>query len=167
MYEGSLPLAAPNEVFKLQAQHPLSYYLPKADRAVWGLLCLYLAGWAWPLWGKCCGPGLPDADPLFQLLPRWFWSLELTPLPLAAWLVMAVLSQPARTGRNLRLLILGGGLLQQGLAWMEGRGLIGLSDRLGGAGGHGRLVQAAVSQLCAWLDPAAPDPARRLARLAA
>ncbi|MCC7263185.1 MAG: hypothetical protein IT369_11770 [Candidatus Latescibacteria bacterium] len=90
---------------------------------------------------------------------------------------------------------------------MEGRGLAGLSDRLGGQGGHGRLVQAAVSQpsawrvltqyegllesgelgpfphatrppgqllllmgmdwLATWLDPAAPEPALRLARLAA
>ncbi len=241
MYEQTLPLAALNQVFKRQALHPLSYYLAKADQAVWGLLFLYLVagglawGGAWlrrrwpgvlaaqPLWGLmllatgCYGLLFLLQIPLFQLLPHWFWSLELTPLPwwwlglpllpLAAWLVFAVLGQPGRVGRNLLLLILGGYLLQHDLAWMEGRGMAGLSDRLGGEGGHGRLVQAAVSQpsawrvltqyegllasgelgpfphatrppgqllflmgmdrLAGWLDPSAPDPAQRLARLAA
>jgi hypothetical protein len=70
MYEQSLPLAWLNQVFKRQALHALSYYLAKADQAVWALLLLYLAGggllavWAWlrrrrpealvaqPLWGR-------------------------------------------------------------------------------------------------------------------
>ena len=98
--------------------------------------------------------------PLLQLLPHWFWSLALTPLPwwwlglpllpLSGWLVLEVLGQPGRVGRNLLLLILGGYLLQQDLAWMEGRGLAALSDRLAGQGGHGQLVQAAVAQPSGW-----------------
>lgn len=184
MYEQSLPLDFLNQVLKRQALHPLSYYLHKADRAAWGLLLLYLgssglaAGYAWlrrrwpaglaaqPPWGLLL---LATGSywllfllqlPLFQLLPHWFWSLELRPLPwwwlglpllpLAAWLVFAVLGAPGRVRRNLWLLILGGYLLQQDLAWMEGRGLAALSDRLGGEGGHGRLVQAAVAQPSAW-----------------
>lgn len=241
MYEQTLPLAVLNQLIKRQAQHPLAYYLGKADRAAWGLLLLYLAagGLVWAgHWGRRRWPAALVSQPLwaaillatgcywlvfllqlplFQLLPHWFWSLGLTPLPwwwlglpllpLAAWLVGVVLGQPARVGRNLLLLILGGYLLQHSLAGMEGRGLAGLSDRLGGQGGHGRLVQAAVSQpsawrvltqyeellasgelgpfphatrppgqllvlmgldrLAAWLDPTAPEPGLRLARLAA
>lgn len=184
MYEQSLPLAFFNQVLKRQALHPLSYYLHRADTAVWGLLLLYLGssglagGYAWlrrrwpaavlvqPRWGLiflatgCCWLLFLLQLPLFQLLPHWFWSLALTPLPwwwlgapffpLSGWLVFKVLGQPTRVGRNLLLLILSGYALQQSLAWMEGRGLAGLSDRLGGEGGHGRLVQAAVTQPSAW-----------------
>lgn len=184
MYDQSLPLAWLNQVFKRQALHPLSYYLHRADTAVWGLLLLHLgssglaAGYVWlrrrwpaalaaqPLWGLillatgCYWLLLLLEVPLFQLLPHWFWSLGLTPLPwwwlglpllpLSGWLVLEVLEQPGRVGRNLLLLILVGYLLQQDLAWMEGRGLAGLSDRLGGEGGHGRLVQAAVAQPSGW-----------------
>ena len=122
--------------------------------------------WARPWWGALLLSTLGYwliyllQIPLFQLLPHWFWSLGLTPLPwwwlglpllpLSGWLVRQVLGQPGRVGRNLLLLILGGYLLQQDLAWMEGRGLAGLSDRLGGEGGHGRLVQAAVAQPSGW-----------------
>ena len=184
MYEQHLPSAWLNQVFKRQALHPISYYLHKADQAMWGLLLLYLGGsglaagylwlrrrWPGALLAQPCWGGLLLATgcywlvfllqlPLFQLLPHWFWSLERTPLPwwwlalpllpLALWLVRQVLSAPDRVGRNLLLLILGGYLCQQDLAWMEGRGLDGLSDRLGGEGGHGRLVQTAVAQPSAW-----------------
>ncbi|MCC7263186.1 MAG: hypothetical protein IT369_11775 [Candidatus Latescibacteria bacterium] len=142
MYEQTLPLTALNQLIKRQAQHPLSYYLGKADQAVWGLLLLYLAagGLAWgAVWWRRRWPAALVAQPLWtsillatggywlvfllqlpllQLLPHWFWSLALTPLPwwwlglpllpLVAWLVVAVMGQPGRVGRNLLLLILGG-----------------------------------------------------------
>ena len=117
MYDRTLPVDWLNGIVKRQSQHPLDYYVGKADSAVRGV-CLLLIG------GAIVGAGLsefarrrPDSPwrgrtqqlvvvatilmwmafllevPLFPLLPHWFWSLHKSDLP-AAWLLLpaAVLS---------------------------------------------------------------------------
>ena len=98
--------------------------------------------------------------PLLLLLPRWFWPLQVKALPgmwlvlplavLGLWAGRLVLGQPQRTMRNLLLLILVGWGINQGFAWMEGRGLQGMTHRLQDSPGHGRLARAAVQQESVW-----------------
>ena len=97
--------------------------------------------------------------PLLQFLPGWFWSVQSKPLP-SWWLVLpilvaaiaisrTILRNPERQARNLLLLILLGFFLQQGFAWMEGRGLDGIRDRMVNTG-HRDFALEAVKQNDVW-----------------
>jgi hypothetical protein len=111
MYDRTLSLDWLNGIVKRPSQHPLDYYLVKADSAVRGV-CLLL------IFSAMVGAGLTEFGrrypgspwngraqrlmvgatlllwtafllevPLFPLLPYWFWSLHRTDLP-AAWILL-------------------------------------------------------------------------------
>ena len=112
LYRGEWPWLS--HLVKRRGEHPVEHYLEIADRAVYGLLPVELAGLpavlgpagagrppsvllpAGPWWRRltiASAAGLAPLllrIPLFQALPWWFWSLEDKPLPL--WWLFASLA---------------------------------------------------------------------------
>jgi hypothetical protein len=92
---------------------------------------------------------------LLRQLPHWFWRATEAARPLW-WLIVPIVAlhllavwwifkAPGKVALNLVLLILLGFLTQHGFAWMEGRGLEGMRDRLVNTG-HGRFAWDAAKQ---------------------
>jgi hypothetical protein len=96
--------------------------------------------------------------PLFDRLPGWFFTTRATVIRAPYFVLLAAVPLvslvAARWSRRrpwaaVALLVAGGFVFQQALAWSEARGLDGMRDRIVRSG-HAEFADAAVSQRSVW-----------------